>query len=139
MEKYKTVKDFLKWLENTNLRRNSEKTKTSREFYTIATIRSKSSGNVLYRIDDDWQEKIAKELREILIKATDNLKIKSKNSQIELRDLKAYYWDKLSEIIDDPDARSEDDEIFWNEIIHQRNTIADLIYLGSLEDEENNG
>lgn len=135
MEKYKTVKDFLKWLEDTNFRRNSEKTKTSREFYTIATIRSKSSGSVLHRIDDDWQEKIAKELREILINATDNLKIKSKNSQIELRDLKAYYWDKLSEIIDDPDARSEDDEIFWNEIIHQRNTIADLIYLESLEDE----
>lgn len=134
MEKYKTVKDFLKWLEDTNFRRNSEKTKTSREFYTIATIRSKSSGSVLHRIDDDWQEKIAKELREILINATDNLKIKSKNSQIELRDLKAYYWDKLSEIIDDPDARSEDDEIFWNEIIHQRNTIADLIYLGTLED-----
>lgn len=139
MEKYKTVKDFLKWLEDTNSMRNSEKTKTSREFYTIATIRSKSSGSVLHRIDDDWQVKIAKELREILIKATDNLKIKSKNSQIELRDLKAYYWDKLSEIIDDPDVRSEDDEIFWNEIIHQRNTIADLIYLGSLEDEENNG
>lgn len=96
MEKYKTVKDFLKWLEDTNFRRNSEKTKTSREFYTIATIRSKSSGSVLHRIDDDWQEKIAKELREILINATDNLKIKSKNSQIELRDLKAYYWDKLS-------------------------------------------
>lgn len=50
--------------------------------------------------------------------------------EINLIELKAHYWDKLNEIIDDPNQRDEDDTAFWNEIGHQRDTISDLRFIG---------
>ena len=50
--------------------------------------------------------------------------------EINLIELKAHYWDKLNEIIDDPKQRDEDDTAFWNEIGHQRDTISDLRFIG---------
>ena len=50
--------------------------------------------------------------------------------EINLIELKAHYWGKLNEIIDDPNQRDEDDTAFWNEIGHQRDTISDLRFIG---------
>jgi hypothetical protein len=50
--------------------------------------------------------------------------------EINLIELKAHYWDKLNEIIDDQSLRDEDDTVFWQEIGHQRDAIADLKFMG---------